>query len=107
MADHDRLLALAGEHGIEPGYHDIWGNWHHTSPDALRAVLRSMGCAAGNAGEVEASLQAAHRERQRQVLHPVIVRPVEYRHGWGPGLALVGRETARDTPALRQLFVRQ
>ncbi len=77
MADHDRLLALAGEHGIEPGYHDIWGNWHHTSPDALRAVLRSMGCAAGNAGEVEASLQAAHRERQRQVLRPVIVRSID------------------------------
>jgi (1->4)-alpha-D-glucan 1-alpha-D-glucosylmutase len=74
MPERDQLLALAREHGIEPGYHDIWGNWHAASDAALRGILASMGCQAGSAAHVESALRALQRERWLQALPAVVVR---------------------------------
>ena len=49
MVERDRLLALAGEHGVEPGYHDIWGHWHEASDAALRGVFSKDATAFKNA----------------------------------------------------------
>jgi (1->4)-alpha-D-glucan 1-alpha-D-glucosylmutase len=75
MADRAALLALAREHGVEPGYHDIWGNWHDASDAALRGVLTAMGCPSQDEVQVESALRAAQSERLQQTLPPVIVRP--------------------------------
>jgi (1->4)-alpha-D-glucan 1-alpha-D-glucosylmutase len=74
MVERDRLLALAGEHGVEPGYHDIWGHWHEASDAALRGVLACMQCPAKSPDEVEAALRAARRERWQRALPPAVVR---------------------------------
>lgn len=43
MPDRAELEALAAEHGIAPGFHDIWGNWRTPSPATLQALLECMG----------------------------------------------------------------
>jgi 4-alpha-glucanotransferase len=45
--------------GIEPGYWDIWGKYRQSRPEIRKAILRSLGVAAGD----EASLQAAVRSK--------------------------------------------
>jgi len=39
----DILERLARHYGIEPGYHDVWGNWHAASEETLRTLLAAMG----------------------------------------------------------------
>ena len=53
--------------GIEPGYWDIWGRYHHHHRwRRKQAILRAMGVAAGSAAELERSLAArARREWER------------------------------------------
>jgi (1->4)-alpha-D-glucan 1-alpha-D-glucosylmutase len=68
-----RLEALARLHGIEPGYHDIWGNWHGTSDETARALLRAMGIDAHDAPAAEAALAARDREAWRRAVPPVSV----------------------------------
>jgi (1->4)-alpha-D-glucan 1-alpha-D-glucosylmutase len=74
MTERAALLALAREHGVEPGYHDVWGNWHEASDAALRGVLACMGCPVQDAAQVEAALRQARAERRQRVLPPVVVR---------------------------------
>ena len=35
------LLALAECHGIEPGYHDIWGTWHPLTVHTAKTIRYS------------------------------------------------------------------
>ena len=28
--------------GIEPGYHDVFGNWHEAKPEALRRLIEAL-----------------------------------------------------------------
>jgi 4-alpha-glucanotransferase len=51
--DLDRLAACVG---IEPEYLALTGETHRVSDDAKRAVLKAMGIAAGDAGEIAAGL---------------------------------------------------
>ena len=37
------LERLARLYGIEPGYHDIWGQWRGTSEATAHAILAAMG----------------------------------------------------------------
>ena len=39
MSAQGLLLELAQRHGIEHGYHDIWGTWHALSADTARSLL--------------------------------------------------------------------
>jgi (1->4)-alpha-D-glucan 1-alpha-D-glucosylmutase len=74
MADREKLLSLARVHGIEAGYHDIWGGWHEASDATLRAILACMACPAHDDDAVERALRASREESGQQPLPPVIVR---------------------------------
>jgi 4-alpha-glucanotransferase len=39
--DHD-LEALARKWGVEPGYHDVFGNWHVVPPATLRTIVGAL-----------------------------------------------------------------
>jgi 4-alpha-glucanotransferase len=64
----DRLASLAG---IEPMYYDIWGNKHHTSHDAKRAILSSMGIEV-----IEAELHRRLNAKWLRLMEPTLVVPV-------------------------------
>jgi 4-alpha-glucanotransferase len=64
-----RAAALCG---IEPGYWDIWGQYHEARAPAIQAMLRAKGWAAGSAEELERSL-AAHTRAEWERLAPVTV----------------------------------
>ena len=42
------LDRAAAQSGIEPGYWDIWGRYHHTTTAAKQAILEALGTAAAN-----------------------------------------------------------
>ncbi|MFT5174717.1 MAG: (1-_4)-alpha-D-glucan 1-alpha-D-glucosylmutase, partial [Gammaproteobacteria bacterium] len=46
------LLELAQRHGIEAGYHDIWGTWHALSTDTAQALLGAVGVDASSEAEL-------------------------------------------------------
>ncbi|MFX6292640.1 hypothetical protein ABTG11_19475, partial [Acinetobacter baumannii] len=58
MSDLDRLADLLG---VEPLYHDIWGNRRETSAATKRALVAAMGLAAATDEEVAASLRTVER----------------------------------------------
>ena len=64
------LERLAGELGIEPGYHDVWGTWRPTSENAQRAILAAMGV---DASDPEATLTERRRRYWKTVVPPVTV----------------------------------
>ena len=51
------LERAAGLWGIEPEYWDIWGKRHFTSPEAVQAILGSMGVSAGGREQVDAAVE--------------------------------------------------
>jgi (1->4)-alpha-D-glucan 1-alpha-D-glucosylmutase len=77
--DLERLARLMG---VEPGYHDIWGNWHAPDEDALRALLAAMGVDAMDDAEIAAEL-AAHEIREwSRVVAPIsVLRRAQLAHG--------------------------
>ncbi|CAO3434656.1 4-alpha-glucanotransferase [Azospirillum doebereinerae] len=70
MSALDRLADLVG---LEPFYHDIWGNRRETSVATKRALIGAMGLAAATDGEAEASLRAVEGRAWRRPLPPVLV----------------------------------
>ena len=69
----ENLARLAQLLGVEPGYHDIWGNWHAPDEETLRAFLGAMGVKAHS--DEEAARELASRERQQwsRVVPPITV----------------------------------
>jgi (1->4)-alpha-D-glucan 1-alpha-D-glucosylmutase len=67
------LARLAAYYGIEPGYHDVWGNRRATSEDTQRAMLAAIGIDAGTAEAVDKALEEYDRGRWSQVVPPVTV----------------------------------
>lgn len=67
------LARLAEVAGIEPFYHDIWGNRRDTSPETMRALLAAMGLDAGTEDAAAASLTALEGRAWRRMLPPVLV----------------------------------
>ncbi|BAI73574.1 4-alpha-glucanotransferase (plasmid) [Azospirillum sp. B510] len=70
MSDLDRLADLLG---LEPHYHDIWGNRRETSSATKRALIAAMGLPAATDEEVAASLRAVERRSWTRPLPPVLV----------------------------------
>jgi hypothetical protein len=64
------LEKLAARYGIEPGYHDIWGQWRAASEETLRALLRAMGV---DDGDPEKALRAQDRAAWHRVVPPISV----------------------------------
>ena len=67
------LLALARLHGIESGYHDIWGTWHPLTHDTAHRLLRAMGVDTAHEAALRDALNAAHERDWRTALPPVHV----------------------------------
>ncbi len=92
---HYLLDQLCDLYGVLPEYRDIWGNAHHTSEAAKRALLAAMGVAAGNDVELAASLQAFERRQWQQLLPPVqVLRETARPHRIAIALPLPLREEA-------------
>ncbi|HZZ93496.1 MAG TPA: malto-oligosyltrehalose synthase [Usitatibacter sp.] len=69
----ERLARLAAHHGIESGYHDVWGNWKEIPGETHRAILGAMGVEVGDAAAVEAALREHERMRWTTVVPGVCV----------------------------------
>jgi 4-alpha-glucanotransferase len=67
------LDRAASERGIEPGFWDIWGNYHTTAPEAKQAILRAMGFPADTPEQLDRSLASAMRREWGRLAPPVIV----------------------------------
>jgi 4-alpha-glucanotransferase len=69
-ADLDRLADLVG---IEPFYHDIWGNRRDVTATTKRDLIQAMGLPAGDDAEIAASLREFALRPWRRMLTPVQV----------------------------------
>ena len=68
----ERLLWLAAAHGVEAGFHDIWGRRHDVSDAGLRALLGDLGVPAESADDVALGLATAHHRYWRRLAEPVV-----------------------------------
>ena len=69
-ADLDRLAELVG---IEPFYHDIWGNRREIGPATKRDLVQAMGFPAGTPEEAADSLYRLRERAWRRMLTPVVL----------------------------------
>ena len=76
------LARLARLFGIEPGYHDIWGEWRPTSDDTQRRLLNALGVDGHDEAAAEAALAARERARWERIVAPMtVVRHSALEHG--------------------------
>jgi 4-alpha-glucanotransferase len=73
MSTPDPFDTLAAAAGIEPYYHDIWGNRHALSLDTKRVFLDAMGLGAQSEAEAAERALALTTKRWRRALEPVTV----------------------------------
>ncbi|HXK34768.1 MAG TPA: 4-alpha-glucanotransferase [Dehalococcoidia bacterium] len=71
--DFARLRVLAGLYGVEPRYTDITGMERQASPEALTAVLRSLGAALHSPAAATDAIRARRVELASRIIEPVIV----------------------------------
>jgi (1->4)-alpha-D-glucan 1-alpha-D-glucosylmutase len=95
------LARLALAYGIEPGYHDIWGNWHGLTENTARRVLGAMGIDAANEHAIESALRAHHDGQWTRLLPPVCVRR-ESESAWLPLTLTETQESTRLRWRLRE-----
>jgi len=67
------LARLARLYGIEPGYHDIWGEWRATSEETQRRLLRALGVDGHDEAAAGTALAAHEREQWGRVVAPMVV----------------------------------
>lgn len=68
----ERLRWLAAAHGIEAGFHDIWGRRHEASDATLRALLADLGVPADSDADVDRELAATHPRYWHRLAEPVV-----------------------------------
>lgn len=72
--DFEQLLDRAASlTGVEPGYWDIWGRYHPTTTVAKQALLKALGIAADDAGQLQNSLAALTRREWERLAPPTVV----------------------------------
>ena len=72
----ERLATLCG---IEPGYHDIWGQWRPTPESTQQRLLAALGV---DASDPEGAARAMERARWSRVVAPIsVLRRVELARG--------------------------
>ena len=73
MTDDEALRRLSELAGIKPGYWDIRGRRHETTPETARAILAAQAIPAHSPAEVAASLAGLEEEPWHEILPPVVV----------------------------------
>ena len=76
------LARLARLCGIEPGYHDIWGEWRATPEATQRLLLQAFGVDAHDEASAQAALDAHEGELWDRIVAPMsVVRRPALGHG--------------------------
>jgi 4-alpha-glucanotransferase len=73
MSPDHMLTRLAAAYGIQPGYHDIRGEYHVAPPLVLRALLTAMGVPCDTPVQVALALEEQELHEWRRPLAPVQV----------------------------------
>ncbi len=73
MSDENLLARAAQAYGIELRYYDTWGRAHEASPEVLRALLGSLGFAAGSDEEIARGLAEREAAERRRPIDPTLV----------------------------------
>ncbi len=77
---YDQALDRAAETWrIQPGYWDIWGQYHATPPETKRAILHSLGVPTDTKEELEEALAAHDRAEWSRLVAPCLVVSVSRR----------------------------
>jgi (1->4)-alpha-D-glucan 1-alpha-D-glucosylmutase len=71
------LEALARLHGIETGYHDIWGEWRTSSEETVRALLGAMGVDARDPQAAQRILRAHDEAAWSRAVPAISVLPAQ------------------------------
>jgi 4-alpha-glucanotransferase len=69
----DPLLALAERAGLDPGFHDAFGQWHALAPDDRASLLRALGLLADGPDNAGATLARIADAAFTRPLPPVLV----------------------------------
>ncbi len=85
------LGRLASLHGVEPGYHDVFGKWHAPREDTQRALLAAMGVDAGTPEAIATALAEHESRHWSRVLPEVAVLRVA---SLGTGIRIHLREAS-------------
>ena len=59
--------------GIDPGYWDVWGKQHQTTPEVKQAILASLGMTSGSPEQLEHSLAERTRREWTRLAPPCLV----------------------------------
>lgn len=98
MNHHDLLDRLARCHGIQPGYHDVWGHYNPLGEHSRRGLLAAMGLPVDDEAALRKALEEHERRAWLSPLPPVVVaRPEALR------IPLSLPEAALGQPVLWQL----
>jgi len=73
MSDETLLARAAQAYGIELCYYDTWGREHEASPEVVRALLGSLGFAAGSDEEIERGLAGREAAERRRPIDSTLV----------------------------------
>ncbi|WP_447980312.1 4-alpha-glucanotransferase [Candidatus Nitrospira bockiana] len=80
--EHQLLDQVAERYGIEPEYHDIYGNRHVIGPETKRAILGAMGVPARSREELAHALRVHDEANWTRPCDPVIVAPAGRAGSW-------------------------
>ena len=98
--DYARLLGQAASlWGIEPGYHDVWGQWHAATPEIQRSLLASLGVPANSWEELRAAVDEKLRHDFQRLVPLVHVTGADK-----ASLPLNLPETATEAEIALELF---
>lgn len=71
--EREDLLTLARLYGVQTSYHDALGHYREARPEALVAVLQSLGAQMEGLADLPAALRERHEELAGRLVEPVVV----------------------------------
>lgn len=71
--ENRHLRELARLYGVQPSHYDISGQLQHTRPEALLAVLRTLGAPVEKMSDIQGAVRARRQELWQRTADPAIV----------------------------------